>query len=187
MIERSITIIDSENDRRDATARTLGTLFDGVPIEADNWRNKTVRTFAAQKAAEIWRWTMEGRASLVVTNIDGVEEGLFSALQSYADATRFHCLITTCYGRADAEKVLHEYKLKLSPSIGHIECPSCGLGVLDERRMSHRDRLRNYFEGLPGDHPFSIGSTLRQAQGDNVSRSTTYSTELPETYAASNR
>lgn len=174
-MERRITVIDGEGDRLAATTRVLETLFDDAILESELWRNKRVRTYALEKAAEISEWTREGRASLLVTNIDGVEEGLAGALLA-VERRDIHYLLTTCYGVKDTEEVLHTLGLKLSPSLGHIECPTCGLNALDERRKTHRTRLEEYFASLPPDHPFSIGS-----------KSTTYSTLLPETYAASSR
>lgn len=175
-MERRIMVIDGESNRLAATTHVLSTLYPDATIESSRWAMQRVREFAMEKAREILAWTTEQRASLVATNIDGIEEFLIQRIvEGYNGA--IHCVITSCYDRRDTVDALSQYGLALSPNLAHVECPSvAGLLRHATRDEGHRARLERHFSSLPPGHPFSIGS-----------RSTTYSTALPETYAASNR
>lgn len=187
MVERNMVIIDGEEGRLAATTSVLHRLFpDANIVESILWRNIRAEQYVQWMATVVKQWTIHNRVSLVVTNIDGVLDGLIPALLQEQNA-RIHCVLTTCYDEHDVINTLRGQAIELSALLGHIECPSIGHDAVEKQQGNHRKRLERYFSSLPEDHPFAIGSTLRQPQGDSVSRSTTYSTALPETYAASNR
>ena len=161
-----IVIADSEWSRLAATAKTLGALFGSDRIVSAEWDDVDVADFIRRERDRCETLLEQQRLPLVITDGDGIANGFAREVQPVS-----HLVITCCFTRETIDAFLE--KSGIDPSaVGHIRTASVG-GLM---RTSHDDRIRRYFSSLPEGHPFSIGS-----------KSTTYSTALPETYAASSR
>lgn len=162
-----IVITDSEWHRLAATTKSVGALFGMERIAYAEWDDvENVGDFIGRQREQCHSLLSQKRLPLVITDNDGILNGFVREVHAAS-----HLVIACCLSRPTIDALLE--RAGIDPSaIGHIQTAS----VAGLTRTPHHQRVLNYFATLPADHPFSIGS-----------KSTTYSTALPETYAASNR